>query len=231
MKLSLIIPTLLFLLLCSSRALAHREDYIDETLVFLTLERGEIETEYWFDAGRDDSDRFLRHHLALEYGITDHWMVDGRITGLDEQGFHFDSSRLETRYRFFDEGTLPVDIAVSGEINTQRDEHGRQIAGVEPRLILSRDFGKLNLTANLAEEIPFSHDHPSFEVRGGWRYDVTELFRFGTEVRYDNQERSVGVIPQVWFAFPHDVTFKAGYSNDFGGIHERFVRVAFELGF
>ncbi len=26
-------------------------DYIDETLVYLTLEKGEIESEYWFDCG------------------------------------------------------------------------------------------------------------------------------------------------------------------------------------
>ena len=167
--LSRIFPAFLFLLLCASGAFAHREDYIDETLVFVTLDRGEIEPEYWFDVGSVDSDQFTRHHLALEYGITDHWMIDGRVTGLEEHGFHLDSSRLETRYRFFDEGTLPLDIALSGEINTHRDEQGHQIFGIEPRLILSKDFGKLNLTVNLAEEIPFSRDHPSFEIRGGWR--------------------------------------------------------------
>jgi hypothetical protein len=69
-------------------------------------------------------------------------MIDGRATGLDEDGFHFDSSRLETRYRFFDEGTLPLDFAVSGEINTHRDAQGHQVVGVEPRLILSKDLGK-----------------------------------------------------------------------------------------
>jgi hypothetical protein len=89
----------------------------------------------------------MRHNLVLEYGITDHWMIDGRATVLDESrdGFHFDSSRLETRYRFFDEGTLPVDIAASGKINSMRDENGQQIVGIEPRLILSNRLGKLNM--------------------------------------------------------------------------------------
>jgi hypothetical protein len=218
-------------LLCASTAFAHREDYIDETLVYTTLDRGEVESRYWFDVGSIDSDRFFRHHLGLEYGITDHWMIDGRITGLDVHGFHLDSSRLDTRYRFFDEGTLPIDIAVSGEVNTRRDEQGHQIFGIEPRLILSKDVGKLNLTVNLAEEIPVSRNHPSFEVRGGCGYDVTKLFQLGTELSYDTAERSVTVIPQIGFAFPHEVTFKAGYSYDFGGAHERFVRVALEAGF
>jgi hypothetical protein len=225
--------TILLILLFASRAFAHREDYIDETLVFLTLERGEIEPEYFLDLGRDDSQRFMRHHLALEYGLTDHWMIDARVTALDERGdgFHFDSGRLETRYRFFDEGTLPVDIAVSAELNTQRDAKGHETVGIEPRLILSRDFQKLNLTLNLAEEVPFSGPSPSCNVRGGWRYDATELFRFGAEFRYDTREHSVAAIPQIWFAFAHDVTFKAGYSYDFGAPHERFLRVTLEVGF
>jgi hypothetical protein len=228
---SRIFPAFLCLLLGAASAFAHREDYIDETLVFVTLDRGEVEPEYWFDVGRADSDRFMRHHLALEYGITDHWMIDGRVTELDAHGFHLDSSRLETRYRFFDEGTLPVDIAVSLEVNSQRNEQGHQSFGIEPRLILSKDFGKLNLTANLAEEIPVSPKHSSFEIRGGWRYDASHLFRLGAELRYDTAERAVSVIPQISFAFPHDVTLKTGYSYDFSATHERFVRVALEVGF
>ena len=228
------LPVCLFLLFFTQRAYAHREDYIDETLVFVTLERGEIEPEYWFDIGRDDSQRFMRHHLALEYGITDHWMIDGRATGFHDEehsGLGFDSARLETRYRFFDEGTLPIDIAVSGEINAARDEQGHDRFGIEPRLILSRDFQKLNLTLNLAEEVPFSGHSSSFNVRGAWRYDATALFRFGAEIRFDTGEHSVAAIPQIWFAYPHDITFKAGYSYDFGAPHERFLRLTLEVGF
>src|SRR5438067_1113216 len=175
-----IISVWLFLTLCASTVYAHREDYLDETLVFVTLERGELEPEYWFDMGRDDFVPFMRHHLALEYGITNHWMVDARVTALHERsdGLDFDSARLETRYRFFEEGTLPIDVALSGEINAERDEAGREILGVEPRLILSRDFGRLNLTLNAAEEIPLSRHRPSLDLRSGWRYDATELFRF-----------------------------------------------------
>ena len=124
-----IISVWLFLTLCASTVYAHREDYLDETLVFVTLERGELEPEYWFDMGRDDFVPFMRHHLALEYGITNHWMVDARVTALHERsdGLDFDSARLETRYRFFEEGTLPIDVALSGEINAGRDEAGREI--------------------------------------------------------------------------------------------------------
>jgi hypothetical protein len=175
-----------FFALCATTVYAIGEDYIDETLVFAALDRGAVEPGYWFDIGRDDSAQFMRHNLVLEYGITDHCLIDGRATGLDERrdGFHFDSSRLETRYRFFDEGILPVDIAASSEINSKRDANGHQIVGIEPRLILSKNLGNLNLTFNFAVEFPFNRHSPSVETRGGLQYDVTSFFNFGTELRY-----------------------------------------------
>jgi hypothetical protein len=227
------VPLCAFFALSAATVYAIGEDYIDETLVYATLERGAVEPGYWFDIGRDDSGQFMRHNLVLEYGITDRWMIDGRATVLDERGdgFHFDSSRLETRYRFFDAGTLPVDIAASGEINSNRDENGHQIAGIEPRLILSKNLGNLNLTFNFAVEFPFNRHSPSVETRGGLEYDVTRFFHFGTELRYDTEEHAVAVIPQIWFTFPHKVTLKSGYSYDFGVMHERFFRTALIVEF
>ena len=222
-----------FFVLFAASLYALSEDYIDETLVFVTLERGAVEPAYWFDIGRDDSGDFMRHNLVLEYGITDHWMIDGRATGFDESrdGFQFDSSRLETRYRFFDQGTLPVDIAASGEINSRRDENGHQIVGIEPRLILSKELGRLNMTLNFASEFSFSRHSPSVETRGGCEYDVNNFFHFGTELPYDTEEHAVAVIPQIWFTLPYKVTLKAGYSYDFGATHERFLRTAVVIEF
>src|SRR5436190_7054221 len=71
---------LMVLLASAPSAFAHKEDYIDETLVYLTLGAQEFEPEYWFDYGRlrDEHRDFTRHNLSAEYGITDHWMVEGR---------------------------------------------------------------------------------------------------------------------------------------------------------
>jgi hypothetical protein len=67
-------------------------------------------------------------------------------------------------------------------------------------------------------------------MRGGLRYDVSELFRFGSELRYDTGERSVTAVPQVWLALPHDLTLKGGYSYDFAKPHLRFLRLTIEVG-
>ena len=137
---------LILVVLHARQASAHRDDYIDETLVYLTLERSELEAEYWFDYGKRSGERsdFYRHNTAFEWGITDSWMVDGRVTAISqgEQGTDFDSARLESRYRFLDEGVLPVDVAASFEVNSERKSDGSTTVGVEPRLILSKDFGE-----------------------------------------------------------------------------------------
>ena len=226
-------------LIMSDHAFAHRDDYIDETLVYLTLERHEIEPEYWLDFGRqEDKDSgkrvaFLRHSFALEYGITDHWMIDGRtsIKSTHPEGTLFDSGRFETRYRFFAEGTKPIDIAISLEANTERNERGRQEPGIEPRLILSKDFKRLNVTLNLPEEVFFKTGELAFAPAWGFRYNTTGVLRFGCEMRYNTHSHEDSVIPQIWFALPHEITLKVGYSFGFNHSKENFGRVACEVGF
>jgi len=220
-------------LLPARMALAHREDYIDETLVFQTLEEHAVEPEYWFDYGTRPEGDFTRHNVSLEYGITDHLMIDGRTTidNPDNSKANFDSARFEIRSRFADEGDWPIDIALSAEANTRRLENGRYQYGLEPRLILSKDFAKLNFTLNVAEELPVNRGAPSAELASGARYDATKLFRFGSELKYDVHERSGAVIPQIWLAFPHDITFKTGYSKGFDQNREDFVRFVIEAEF
>lgn len=228
---------LLVVLLASpiSSAFAHKEDYIDETLVYLTLGAQEFEPEYWFDYGRlrDEHRDFTRHNVSAEYGITDHWMVEGRGTmeKVGGDGLNFDSARLETRYRFYDEGTLPVDIAVSAEGNVERDEKGIDRYGVEPRLILSHDFQKVNLTLNLSEEIPFDSRRDAFNVSSGFRYDAAKYFSFGCELKDDVNNHEAAVVPQVWFLLPHELTLKAGFSYGFDHNKEQFLRLVIEKGF
>lgn len=227
---------LLAVVLYTQEASAHRDDYINETLVYLTLERSELEAEYWFDLGRPSGDGgdFTRHNAALEWGKTDHWMVDGRATIVSKDGerTNFDSARLESRYRFFDEGALPVDIAASFEVNSERVSDGSTTVGVEPRLILSKDFGeKLNLTVNLSEEIPFNSESPVFLVAFGSRFNWTNFIRVGSEFQYNFDKHAGSVIPQLWLAFPRDVTVKIGYSIGVDQEPDDFVRAALEVEF
>lgn len=231
-----LIPVILVLpfFLWTREASAHRDDYLNETVVYLTLAKKELEAEYWFDRGwrPGPGNDFIRHNAAVEWGITDHWMVDGRVTAISVDKTRFDSARFETRYRFSDEGVLPVDFAVSFEVNSERDPDGSTNVGMEPRIILSKDLGeKLNFTANLSEEIPVDSGTPAFLAAFGARYNWTNLIRVGSEFQYNVDEHMGSVIPQIWLAFTRDVTVKVGYSAGIDQEPEDFARVALEVEF
>jgi hypothetical protein len=230
----IIVMLTLPLFLYPQQASAHRDDYLNETVVYLTLRRGELEAEYWFDRGwrSDDEGNFTRHNAAIEWGITNHWMVDGRVTAISDNDTRFDSGRLESRYRFFDEGELPVDLAASFEINSEREPDGSTTIGIEPRVIVSRDIEeRLNFTTNFSEEISLDSGTPAFLVAFGSRYNWSNLIRVGSEFQYNFDEHFGSIIPQLWLAFPQDVTVKLGYSTGIGQEPNDFVRVALEVEF
>src|SRR5258705_4313217 len=116
---------ILFLALAFSflapRAWAHRDDYIDETFVYLTLGSREREIEGWAEihAGHDRHPRAW-YTGAFEYGLTKRWTVDGAVQWVqDAAGLGLGRFRSETRYRFSEEGLAPVDLAVSLEYEAQ----------------------------------------------------------------------------------------------------------------
>lgn len=224
------------IVLYAQDAIAHRNDYLYETLVYLTLEQNEVEAEYWFDYASQPSGsgHFFRHNAALEWGITDRWMADSRVTVGSEQGdgIKFDSARLESRYRFLEEGMLPVDVAASFEINEEREANGSTTVGIEPRLILSKDFEeKLNLTLNLSEEIPVDSGQSAFLTACGSRFNWSDTIQVGSEFQYNFASDSGAVIPQVWFAFSQGITLKAGYAIGIDQDVENVVRVVIEVEF
>jgi len=218
-------------LLFNQSAFAHKADYIEDTLVYETLEAKEVEPEYFLDIGWRDADRrinFQRHTLALEYGIIDHWMIDARTSCDRDAGdsLAFNNLHIETRYRFSDEGKLPVDVALSGELFWE----GSDIFGIAPRLILSKDAGSLNLTLNVTEEIELRPSRDAeLQLAFGIRYDLSSQVRIGTEIKYATDAHEGSVTPQIAFAFPHDIAVKLGYSHGFDRNEESFFRALFEV--
>jgi hypothetical protein len=205
--------------LAASPLFAHREDYIGETLVFLTLERHSLEPELFADLSHSDRS----YNAAIEYGVTAHFMVDARVSRGDDDR----AGRIEFRYRLGDEGVHPIDIALSGEINYER-ERGETMKGFEPRLILSKDFDRVNVTLNASREIPFSGGGAGYQLASGMRFDSTDRLRIGTEALYDSRAHRGSLVPQIWIVLPHETLIRAGWFAGFGGA-PHFVRIGIEI--
>lgn len=229
--------TMILALLCvtAQTAGAHPDDYINETFVYQTVEPHELELEQWFELRANPSgDHTGWYTSALEYGITERWMADIAAQGLDDGSVHFGRLRLETRYRFADEGTWPVDVATSLEYEVEREPMtGGLEQALTPRLVLSKDvIPSVNTTVNLDLPIRLDDGSVSFAYAVGVRYPARARFRVGAEARHDVREHKAQLFPQVWIVpvarWP--LVAKLGVSIGLTSASDPWVaRIAFEL--
>lgn len=123
---------------------------------------------------------------------------------------HFARSRVETRYRFAEEGAHFIDLATSLEYEWENEDGGEHF--ISPRLVLSKDITeKLNTTLNLFAELRVSDPKARFGYALAARYPGESFIRFGAELQgLTPDPNELLVIPQIWFAFAHDITWKLG---------------------
>lgn len=234
MRRSLRWPLVTLSWLLPAALLAHKDDYLGNTFVFVTLERRELELEYWIDARFDPLGGL--HTLGAEYGLTDHLMVDvsGRWFQRSGGPFALEQAFLEMRYRFGEENQHLVDTAASVEYQIKRSpENGVTHRLIEPRLVLSRDLHEWNITVNLFYSYVLDDPHRSaFEAAAGIRTPNFGRWNAGVELRRELAlENETLVIPQTWYRISEHVYAKAGFGKNFAGEKGRFARIAIEIEF
>jgi hypothetical protein len=215
-------------------ASAHRDDYIDETFVYQTLARHELELEGWADIRGGRGRPWVGvYTAAFEAGITERWMVDGALQAHhDANELGFERARAETRYRFADEGTWPVDVAASLEYELERTGSGDLEHTVTPRLVLSRDLiADINTTLNLDFPLTLAPDREvSFAYALGVRYPAQTIVRAGVEFKHRPISGEATLFPQIWFALPAEITIKIGAGFGLhGAVPPLIVRAVFEV--
>lgn len=225
------------LTLLPALAYAHKDDYLNETFVYRTVDQGELELEYWFDFHQpsEPRDGYYQHTASAEYGFTDKWMADIALNFSNAAFGHtyqLSRWRLETRRRFGEEGMRTPDIAASAELEGEKNA-GEWEYQITPRVVLSHDFGeKLNTTLNLFVGVGLNEDAnvaPGYNL--GIRYPAEGILRVGAEViqTFDGNV-STSLIPQIWILpLPEDV-IKIGYARTYGFGEAYYARVAFEAG-
>ena len=115
---------------------------------YMTAYKGEKEVEYYIDFNAGNNN--LRHQIELEYGITGNWMAS--IYGVFTQtpsSFSYTQTKLQTRYRFGEQGLWVADPAVYVEYKKSSNSDPDVIEG---KLILGKKFGATNLIFNYVLE-------------------------------------------------------------------------------
>lgn len=165
---------------------------------YQTLARGKVEVEEIVDIvpmrvareaedGTRDAVTALRYQLQteLELGITDRLELglyfafrQGATSGTP--ALRFEGMKQRLRYRFAEEGDLPVDIGVYLEVAEFYDE-----IEIEEKLLLSRRFGYLTAVANLwvEQEYYFQTEETKlvYNPTVGAVYELSPSFMLGLE--------------------------------------------------
>jgi hypothetical protein len=213
-------------------ALAHRDDYLNETLVYRTVDRGVTEFENWFDLNHPPGESaFFRDNFDIEHGVTDRFTLSA-LVALDtsRHGFNYDGTRLEARYRFGEENPSGISVAATVEFEDDQLEQSDHLA---PRVVLNRDFQDFNITLNLFSQLELhGHEGDAFGYAIGVRYGQEQRLRGGVEIQETVGKQCLGqVIPQLWVRLPHGFDLKIGYAQRLTSGTDNFFRVIVETEF
>lgn len=192
-------------LLAAPAARADRRTFIRAYEV-ATQPKGNLEFELWNDiyapkAGFDLAS--TQHRLELEYGLTDRWdlALYHVLAQAPGEGLHFDSWRVETRYRLAEKDEWPVDVMLYFEL--ERPALFAEPWETEEKVILEKDFGRVGLVANFVAEQKLLHSNQGhlYEIDLGARYEFVPALRVGVEA-WTIQQTEAGVTRGSWFAGP-----------------------------
>jgi hypothetical protein len=210
-----------------SAAFADRRAY-GTTYEAVTAPKGELDIETWSTfASQGEVDggpasRGVRTMVELEYGLTDHWdialynLLDTITSGDTDSGYA--GFKIETRYRPSDRGQWPVDPVLYFEL--QQLFRGDANQKYEAKLILARDFGKLNVAANLALEEERTTEpawNTEIEYALGTSYSLSPTWMVGAEL-FGKAEKARGEIENKLWAGPAVSWAGGGTSGPLKGV-------------
>jgi hypothetical protein len=182
------------------------------TYNYETLGEGELEVEQYIDMvpvqvlGTSGTPIWVpatQFQTEFEYGITNRLELGlyltiaptgnpgGQPTPPLTEGT---GAKERLRYRFFDEGVLPIDMDVYGEL-TETDAEFE----IEAKLILQKRFGNLRIAANVVGEHEWLYASPQhdwvFDPSAGITYQVTPVFQPGIDSWMWLEHTSTNVTP------------------------------------
>ncbi len=163
--------------------------YYGETYNASTAPPGALDTELWTTfyeppGAATGAERYWRHQLELETGLTPRWDVAayGVARQVAGSSLELEAVKLESRYALAAPGTWFVDPVVYLELQKTLVED--RPFSVEEKLILAKDVGRLNASLNLAAEQEFAGGevHPEWSWALGSSWELVPVFRLGAEI-------------------------------------------------
>ncbi len=208
----------LIIVLAAPSSFADRRKYV-WTYGTAMMSPDESELEF-YQTTRLDNTNSWEYRIELEHGISSRadFSVYQIFTQADGGSFKWDAFQLRTRYRLAEPGTVPFDPVLYLEYNRKLDLAKQN--KLEGKLLLAKDFDKVNLAINPVYEFFWAPGDPVHEVGLdiGLSYELSYKFTIALEStsRYEmlkdlEDESSSYFGPTISFA-TGSVYYTAGYA-------------------
>lgn len=190
-----------FILLTGSlldQSIADNRRYV-WTYEYQTMPRGKAEIEHYTSLSSPDIKHLkgtmsTEHQIEVEIGMTDHFdfSIYQKFNQAPNEGLRYDGYKLRARYRIGEKNHYFVDPLIYLEYIGKPDfsEHG-----IELKLILAKDFDRLNISFNPIIEFEREDEwetEPKYAL--GASYKVAELLSLGLEAKGGNNGHYFGPV-------------------------------------
>ena len=173
--------TLAVLFALPSTSNADRRKYV-WTYQYAMMAPDAAELEFYQTTRLDDSNAW-EYRIEIEHGLSHHWDVSlYQIFAQTEGGaFKWDAVQVRTRYRIADPGKFFLDPMLYLEYR-RKIETSKQNK-LEGKLLLARDFDRVNVAINPVYEFFWAPGEPVHELGMdiGLSYELSYKFSFGIE--------------------------------------------------
>ncbi|MBT4034426.1 MAG: hypothetical protein HOB84_06465 [Candidatus Marinimicrobia bacterium] len=181
------------------------------TYEYQTLHRGEAELESYTEFSHLDTDSGRQATTTLQYeyeiGMNDRFDVGlyQKFKQAHNSAIAYDGFKLRMRFRLGEKGRWPLDPLIYLEYkNNASFDH----SALETKLILARDYEKLNISLNPVLEFEFDDEAETeieFEYTAGLSYLVHPLLNLGLETKGNTDQFYWGPTlshgkKDLWFA-------------------------------
>lgn len=167
--------------ICAGDTLADRRKYV-WTYQYGTIAPDASELEFYQTTRLASSNKW-EYRIELEHGLTPKWdlSIYQIFAQIEDEGLKWDAFQIRTRYRLAEPGRFPLDPLLYLEYNRKTDLKLPNKA--ELKLILSRDFDRLNLALNPVYEISWAPGAPGHEagIDIGVSAELSYRFSVGVE--------------------------------------------------
>lgn len=209
----LMIGVILFTLNATKEVYADRRIYV-WTYEYMTMPAGLAEIEYYNtvqlpDKGHAEVNTW-QHWLEIEYGLTNYWDISlyqqfKQTNKTNNASFEYDGFKLRTRYRLGEMGDYLFDPLIYLEYIRSDDLSKPGI--LEGKLILAKDMGRFNMSANLILEKELSgSSETELGYAAGTSFELSPSLKIGLESKGGEQKYYLGPVialsaNKLWLSF------------------------------